>query len=446
MKKCKHFKICSLYGDADKENGLCILHSRNPKKSKKDFAIALKEHRAKNGNNFGSMVFPYEILFEDEAFETWTSFRDCIFYDNVSFRNSNFKERADFSGIDFHKYAIFDFAIFKKSVHFTASIFRDFTSFIGTEFYERVSFHNVKATLLTFSGVKFVKGGKFSQLNLHGANVRFIGCFFSGNTIFDHGWKGLGDAWRGEEVSYAFSGAEQIEFIMCEIDPSAPLIFRVADMSNVEFNDIRLSDVEFTDVIWPKISDFFGLKRLAVYNEIRALERIGSEKDKNKIKALKGYFIHLERNYRDIKNNYENDKDWIRAGDFHYSEKEMRRKNPNTNLILRFFLFLYWVLSGYGERYLRPIFWTFFLLLISTVGYLIFGIAPDGCEDHVLQLSQIRDWFSATLYGLQVITLQKPIDFQPVSLSAKTIKVFQSIFGPILFGFFALALRQRMRR
>ena len=52
MKKCKHFNICGLGSDQDTENGMCILHSRDPKKNKKVFAKALKEHRVNNGNNF----------------------------------------------------------------------------------------------------------------------------------------------------------------------------------------------------------------------------------------------------------------------------------------------------------------------------------------------------------------------------------------------------------
>ena len=111
------------------------------------------------------------------------------------------------------------------------------------------------------------------------------------------------------------------------------------------------------------------MKRLAVYDEIENLKRLKSERDKDKAKKIKISFIDEERIYRDLKNNYQNDKDWERAGDFHYGEKEMRRKNPNTDLIHRFFLTLYWILSGYGERYLRPLFWTIFILLVSTFGY-----------------------------------------------------------------------------
>ena len=380
------------------------------------------------------------MIFENEVFKGTNRFFDCIFYENVSFRSAVFKGETWFSGAIFQKYAIFDLAIFEKKVFYTASHFQDLANFVGTKFLDEVSFHNVSfSTYLTFSGVKFVKSTDFTQLNLQSANVRFIECYFSGNTIFRYGWK-------GKEIVPALAGAKLIEFLMCEIDPSKPPIFRNVDMSHVYFYDTRLSNVEFTNVIWPKISDLFGFKRLAIYNEIETLERLKSEKDKGKIKEIKSIFIHQERIYRDLKSNYENDRDWVRAGDFHYGEKEMRRMNPDTNFIFRFFLTIYWILSGYGERYLRPIFWTFFLLLICTLGYLYFGIAPNGIKNQVLQISKINDWVNAALYGLQVITLQKPIDLQPISLLSKIIKVFQSIFGPIILGFFALAIRQRMRR
>ena len=35
----------------------------------------------------------------------------------------------------------------------------------------------------------------------------------------------------------------------------------------------------------------------------------------------------------------------------------MRRQNPETGWGLRFFLWLYWLFSGYGERYRRPLLW-----------------------------------------------------------------------------------------
>jgi hypothetical protein len=46
----------------------------------------------------------------------------------------------------------------------------------------------------------------------------------------------------------------------------------------------------------------------------------------------------------------------------------MRRQNPDTARGLRFFLTLYWLFSGYGERYLKPLVWAGLLFVGSTIG------------------------------------------------------------------------------
>jgi uncharacterized protein YjbI with pentapeptide repeats len=443
MRKCKHFKTCSLHGDSDDENSMCILHSEDPNKNVKDFAKALSEHKGNRPHDFGYIVFVGEVHFENEVFSDYSWFNDCIFYEHVSFRSAVFKKKASFSGTNFHKYAIFDSVTFEDKVNFAGANFKNIANFIGTTFLERADFINSTFRVgFTFSGVKFFKGADFSQLDLHSSSSRFIQCYFSGNVLFRHGrQKG-----REPDIIRAFENAKMVEIIFCDINPSEPVIFRIADMSRVLFSETRLLNVEFTDVIWPTITDLFRFRRLAIYDEIYALERIKLEKDRDKIKDIKKNFIRIERMYRDLKTNYENDSDWIRGGDFHYAEKEMRRKNPDTNLILKFFLTLYWILSGYGERYLRPIFWTLIFLILCTAGYINFGIAPDGLKNHSLKISEIYDWLDAALYGLQVITLQRPIDLQPISLISKTIKALQGIFGPIFLGFLALAIRQKMKR
>lgn len=450
MKECKHFNICGLKVDADVENGMCILHSTNPNKDKQDFDRVLSEHRNSKRNRFDYVVFPDTVDFQNVIFEEDTHFRRCIFYGDASFIDAAFEKSANFSGALFNGYADFERTIFSEYTLFTASTFKNHASFIATKFKDRVHFHNASFVTAgpSFSAVEFVKGANFTQVNFQSAHAKFIDCLFSGNTIFQSGRNTIFQESGNKNTEYtkAFSGARLIEFIFCKIDASKPMIFRNADMSVVSFHGTRLLHIEFTDILWPKINDFFGFKRLALYDEIENLKQIKSERDKDKAKEIKASFINKERIYRDLKNNYQNDKDWERAGDFHYGEKEMRRKNPNTDLIHRFFLTLYWILSGYGERYLRPLFWTIFILLVSTIGYLMFGIAPDGDKDLALKFSKINDWFNATLYSLQLITLQRPSDLQPVTLLAKTLNVLQGILGPILLGFFALAIRQRFKR
>jgi hypothetical protein len=135
--------------------------------------------------------------------------------------------------------------------------------------------------------------------------------------------------------------------------------------------------------------------------------------------------------------------DHERVSDFHYGEKEMRRKNRLTAPALRFFLTLYWLLSGYGERYLRPLISAAVLLVVSTFLYLTLGLHPKGAPPLVARSAS--DWLEAIHYSFRVMTLLKPDDLIPEK-SAQWINTVQSIFGPVLLGLFVLALRQRLKR
>jgi hypothetical protein len=105
-------------------------------------------------------------------------------------------------------------------------------------------------------------------------------------------------------------------------------------------------------ILWPKRG-----KRFQVYDEILPLATNES-----------GRWDHIERLYRELKQNHEDRRDYERAGDFHYGEKEMRRKNPDTPFLLKCLLTLYGAVSGYGERYIRPLVWAFVLLAVCTFG------------------------------------------------------------------------------
>jgi hypothetical protein len=99
-------------------------------------------------------------------------------------------------------------------------------------------------------------------------------------------------------------------------------------------------------------------------------------------------------------------------------------------------------MSGYGERYLRPLFWTFLLLLASSFGYLESGIV---FEEKILSGENISDLLATAHYSVQVMALIKPTGWKLLGYS-QVIHTVQRIMGPILLGLFALALRQRLRR
>lgn len=94
-----------------------------------------------------------------------------------------------------------------------------------------------------------------------------------------------------------------------------------------------------------------------------------------KIPCWRDQWALLSRAYRDLKTAYEGNKDYIYASDFHYAEKEFRRINYEVPRQIRIQLQLYWLVSGYGERVLRPIWWFLLIWILRAI--------PYACSDQV---------------------------------------------------------------
>jgi len=495
---CKHFEICGLPDDADPESGLCILHAKKPGKSIEKFAAALETHRKKNGNNFSYIVFPEYHQFVRAVFAEEANFSGATFTEIADFSKATFTKEVNFLGVTFNKMAIFhgatftmkavfhgirfsdvvDFsnATFTEGVGFISATFTDVarfheTRFIGEVYFQKATF-NKEALFLSanfngeshfnlaifteqanFSGAGFTKGVDFSDAKF-GEEINFVGTIFHGanfyKAIFSGGGNfqeaafkgGLADfrfsllqgktlfssRREGNQVIPIFSGVE-VNFKQVVIDPPDGLALIEADLSKCLFQDTDLQKVRFTGVTWRRIHG-----RLGVYDET-FLE-----------KGKAGPWERVERLYRELKKNYEEGRDYERAGHFHYGEKEMRRRNPEAPFGLRFLLTLYWLVSGYGERCWRPLFWIVALWAISTFGYLKWGLLEENEFGQPLFLTSWWDWLSAIIYSFRVTMLLKPTNFMPVDPLGTAINTIQSIIGPILIGLFALAVRQRLKR
>jgi len=107
-------------------------------------------------------------------------------------------------------------------------------------------------------------------------------------------------------------------------------------------------------------------------------------------------------------------------------------------------LTLYWLFSGYGERYLRPLVWAVVLFVGSIIGYMRWGLRPKAGGPQ-LAWTDWWDWLQGAHYSFRVMTFLKPDDWMPVGF-AHVINTFQTLLGPLFLGLFALALRQRLKR
>ncbi|MHC4309768.1 MAG: pentapeptide repeat-containing protein [Planctomycetota bacterium] len=463
MDKCKHYDTCGLYGSA--EEGLCILHSKNPEKDEQEFAVALSKHREEKGDNFSHFIFPTDADFTGAEFSE-PDFSETTFCGTVTFRTAKFSGVAKFGQTIFSGAANFGFAVFSGAAHFGRSNFYKEAKFDWVKFYAGAHFD--KAEFFgkpEFWQARFCKGSSFTKSEFSkGASFRWVKfsedanfsiATFSGTTHFEGAvFKGnvrfLETSFLGRTI---FLGREElqfcgvnVDFVEVNIQPPDALVFRDADLRRSLFKGTRLRKVEFTGVQWPVIHGRFTFKRFGVYDEIVPTEAEMSEaKTKEKNDKSRSWH-HIERLYRDLKKNYEDQGDHERAGHFHYGEKETRRKNPQTGPMLRLFLYVYWLISGYGERYFLPVFCAAVLLILCTLGYLALGIAPDGKAKLVLKWGNVKDWVGAFQYSLNVMLLQKPENLKPIGYAAGFVKTIQSVVGPLILAFFALALRQRLKR
>lgn len=422
---------------------------------------------------FAEAKFRKDANFGDTTFSGLASFLSAKFLGQVKFIKTAFSVNADFRRAKFNGDADFMHAKFNGDADFRRAKFRGDTTFDSAEFTQDVRFPHA-----TFSGGTVFNHAKFS------GDASFKGTMFGGGVVFNH-TKFSGDASFMEttfsegaefylatftqyvhfkrakflgrtlfasridddELVQIFPGTEvraECDFRDVLIAPLDAIVFRDVNLTRCRFQGTDVRNVEFTGAEWPQIvgEKWPGIirrrwptiwRRAGIYDEIVLLPG-GGTRD----------WHHIEKLYRELKQNYEDRRDYERAGDFHYGEKEMRRKNPKTSLGLRILLTLYWLVSGYGERYARPLISAAVLVVTCAVLYLCLGLHPKS-GGPPLDLMSVWDWLRSAFYSFRVMTLLRPGDLAPMGY-AKLVHALESLLGPVLIGLFALAIRQKLRR
>jgi uncharacterized protein YjbI with pentapeptide repeats len=407
-----------------------------------DFSGATFAGRA----DFGAAAF-----YKAATFAGAVDFSDATFAGAGNFRRATFSEQADFHGATFSKEADFRGAIFAGAAHFNTATFAGAAHFPGATFSKQAHFdiatfseaaHFNTATFAGaahFSGATFCGAAVFTGI-LFASDITFLGSHFHGRALFTP--RGV-----GSQTPYVFSPDAAVDFRNLVLESPESVSFRRADFRTCRFLNTDLRKVELTGALWPQKGT-----RHVVYDEIFCYPR------------GKSYpWDELERLYRELKQNYDERRNYPRVGDFHYGEKEMQRRNPRTPWTLRVFLWLYRLVSGYGERFLRPLLCALVLLIGATVAYLLCGLVPKApflstrpettaflvmpgavSRPAPLPLTQLNAWLSALHYSFRVMTLLKPEDLEPIGF-AKVVQTLQSLLGPLFLGLFALAVRQRLK-
>lgn len=118
---------------------------------------------------------------------------------------------------------------------------------------------------------------------------------------------------------------------------------------------------------------------------------------------------------------------------------------------------LYWAVSGYGERILRALgvlaaVWLVFVLLYARVGFVQQPPSNQVTSSATAAAMTIEDrtgkpleFSRALTYSLAVMSLQKP-EPRPLTGTAQTLVLLETILGPVQAALLALAIRRKFMR
>jgi uncharacterized protein YjbI with pentapeptide repeats len=324
---------------------------------------------------------------------------------------------------------------FKFSCNFTGAQFAGDANFWGAEFSEDTYFLEAK-----FSGdayfwkAKFSGDADFLETKFSG-DANFVGAEFSGDANF----------WRAEFRQRAdFSGVETaknatVNFQWVRFLKPQQVFFHHVDLSRWSFLDTDLRRIDFNDVTWGTIRRLLS-RRTALFDELN----VSNQKDK---------LAKVERLYRHLKQNYESQRDYGRAGDFYYGEMEMKRRQLNPLGQIPFWI--YRILSGYGESYPRALFWLIVMWLLFAVLFTFVGYTDKEMGISVQRYltwnpsewwGTISDIARSLIYSAQSMTLFHELNITFHSAWGKAIKLVASVLGVIQIALFGLALQRRFKR
>ena len=448
---CKDEKVC--YTDADGKD-YCIFHAPQGKKqvTLKKFngliferikkAKEKKERCDLSGTILeGDIDFrhfnkdnhlPY-IDFSSVQFSGNANFAEAVFSGNASFAEAVFSGNASFAEAVFSGEVFFDSAEFRGHADFAEAVFREYVDFWWVWFNEYADFslchisEKAKLDFRSFERAKtFRKGAGFSDLDIEGF-IKFDG----------------------------------------------------VDLSNVPFADTKLSKIDFVNVRWHKSG--WGGWRDFLYDEIALFEKIkkGSVPEEERPKTLytdyldfkqwmKRTFLYAERYgdnirkveilYRGMKDKYRNLQNWPAVSNWHYGEKEMYRKENAFRRYCPFSIsFLYWLSSGYGERYMKA-----GIVLAALIFIVSFGLGWTGLDavpryganpghfhgitSITLETLNLKSIGALLINTMKYATFQKDIFFIPRNMLGDIIRAVAQILIPLQTALFILAVRNRFRR
>jgi uncharacterized protein YjbI with pentapeptide repeats len=345
-------------------------------------------------------------------------FHSATFSCDVSFTRAKFLKTVSFADVEFFGFAGFRDADFFGDTFFNDAIFHGECLFMIAEFADRVLFPNA-AFLddVDFGGAKFFKAALFPG-SVFEQNALFSSVDFSGETKFEKAVFSsayFNNTRFSDSVNfYETDFAEHVSFLHVDFDVEEKAKFHKTNLTKASFLYTDVSKLNFLDPEWPIVKGKL-FNRRACYDETE-------NKD----------YPAIESVYRQLKHNYEENRNYPVAGDFYIGEMEMRRKNPNTRKTEKLLFDCYKVLGLYGESFKLPVFWFIILLTFSTFEFQYIGdsnMTWIKSFKTALKFSYLRPDFNDTKTFLEVF-----------------LGLFTSVFGVVLIAMSAIGIKRKVRR
>ncbi|PKV50866.1 hypothetical protein ATE84_2934 [Aquimarina sp. MAR_2010_214] len=354
--------------------------------------VFLKKIELNQTNFFDSVVFS-EVCFKEEANFVFAHFL-C---EKKKFGRSCNRRKVEFTNVVFFREALFLTTKFYVKTYFSMIEFKGYTGFQDAEFHDEVIFGMSNFSgKAEFNKTKYVKKTTFSEIK------------FQGMILF-----------QALNFIYNKNDKEIIPLMSFESSPFANNVtFRQVNLTTTYFYESDIAEARFKECSW---NETYG--RLVLANETLQTGDLN-------------YFKMLEELYRQLKKNFDSNKDWELSGKAYVSEMEMR-KHRLFNEKQYFSWFIYWFygfFGGYTQNFKRPI--MSLLGLIGLFSFMYYFI------DHSWQWAIQRGIYGA-LPKLITIDIPEDCNFEGYWLIASNI---ETLLGSTFLVFFILALRKRFKQ
>src|SRR6266404_1692640 len=430
----------------------CVLHYPGKEKSA-DFKALLESKLNNKDFHFGGGWFPDEANFRHYEFTAVADFSSVSFRAAADFSSARFSGDAYFMLTKFSADASFCYATFSTVASFRDATFITAAYFISTRFSGEADFISAEFRAeASFIDAAFSANAKFLFARFR-ADAMFIDATFCAEAYFepfflparaDFGGASFCDSFRFFGTSLMSTvprKALSLNFQHTKIEHPERIAFHTLNLRPHWFVNVDPREFVFIDISWDRIS---------IKQEIMALEskRVSSP---NRLLTIA---------CRQLAQNAEQNNRYEEASNFRYWAMDLARliKWKGWSFWKTDWLHMvYWAVSGYGERILRAFgvlaaVWFVCVLLYTQVGFVQQPLSNQAASSAMAAAMTIDDRigqpleFSRSLtYSFAVMSLQKP-EPKPLTGTAQTLVLLETILGPVQAALLALAIRRKFMR